>query len=589
MCSKREQAPATDRPFAGDADDFAKIDLISNHTVFKEPDYYWDLLRKRDLPVETFSSFIHEATHHWCFSSPVGLALTMLFLSAGRQALRWLSNGTEANRNRTLDDLLTFDIVFRFLGPLNEGLAQFAEYDVLPSESTSLISPPMLSALTHLFNAPRLLANAPKEYPTRAAHEIRRAITQWRLSRQTIERKSELLLQPIGSDGSNYLLGYLTIKQLWRSASRFYPELRDADVFMMLVRKLIYGDHALAAEILDRKKTPRQRGLGFGRQLYERLRFIRSMHFSNEVPWSEWEKLLEPPERNFRGPTNMADGPAFAALDTQKQVKKGMALRLKFVNEVMKPLKLPLGKSGHEFPPDYFLDLINERHLMWLGNLDAKWESTGPRRGRVVRGEEVLFDNYDLTEMSDEGLDKLTLDIYVDLYENYQLTTIGNGKFVFGFAHAGNLDEISRSRLMKNRMDRSRLVGLTNVLQGAVRGYVGVTNYRFVAEEFWNNGGRELLDETYLDFALDSNDKAIAIMKGQGIAGALGNDGDLVRNVAAISLGASVEMSPERLKSVCTDFPLDPLQTIQRVKDLWTVDKLPLASVRKDGFLDSAF
>jgi len=51
------------RPVEADGarDEFARIDLVSNHTLFNGDEPYKALLLGRDLPVQTFSSFIPEA------------------------------------------------------------------------------------------------------------------------------------------------------------------------------------------------------------------------------------------------------------------------------------------------------------------------------------------------------------------------------------------------------------------------------------------------------------------------------------------------------------------------------------------------
>ncbi len=574
-----------DQQISAEGDPFAHIDLVSNHSVFKERSYYWALLKGEELPVHTFSSFIHEATHHWCFLSPVGVALMLLYLSAARRALRSFYTGDESERTTAMNDLFTYELVVSWLRPLTEGLAQFAEYDVLiPESKTSLISPPLRSALIHLFEAPKRIAAAPEGDPRDAYYDIDDAITRWRLSRQTIERKSELLLQPVAIEESNYLLGYLTVKQLWKSASRFYEQLEDADVFMMFLRKFVFGDHALAAKILNRKKDPPRRVLEFGKQLYDRLYFARMLFFDEEIPWSDWEKLLAPPRDEARNLMNIADAHSLAWADTAKLVKKGQKLRSQYIKEVLNPTNIG------DFPATYFWDLTRERHLMWLGDVDARWVSTGPREGRVVRDGEVIFDNYHLTEMSDKGLDELTLDIYIDLYEDYQLTTLRNEALVFGFRIHGNISERSRIALLKEtRMDRKALVGLTNLLHTVTRHFVGETNYRERVDSFWNDGARELLNKTYRNFGFDSNDAVASLVAKKGLAAILEDDPDLVRNVAAISLGASSGLSAERLISMCPEIPLKPLETIQRVSQLWKFKELPLAEIGADGFLSSAF
>ena len=573
-----------------DDHEFAHIDLVSNNTVFRDPRYYEALLQGEDLPVHTFSSFIHEATHHWCFVSPVGMALACLYLSAARRILESASKGDDAPLDDAFDDLATFDIIVRWLRPLSEGLAQFAEYDVLPAQSGTLTSPPLLATLTHLFNLPRRIAGAPEDDFRVAGYELTDDIVRWRLSEQTIKRKSELLLQPIGSEQSAYLLGYLTVKQLWKNSMRMYEELRDADVFMMFLRKIVYGDYALVADILWRKGKPPERALRFGKRLFNNLYAVRMLFSGRIVPWRKWEMILRPPSTE-EGATNynMADGPPFAALDTQKETKKGQRRLVKRLREVTAPIDLASGKNPIPLPWDAFLDLMHERYLMWLGALKAKWVRLGPQLGRIVIGDEVIVDNYKLTEINDGDLNDLTLDMYIDLYGGYQLTTVGNERGVFGFVIRKNVGNEDVTRLKSMRMDRHRIVVITEAISEAIRSYVEDTNYHDQLKTFWEAGSSDVLDRTYLGFAFNASLTAENELKELGVAGILQNNGSLVRNVAAISLAASAEMSPEGLVSMSTELKLDPLGTISKVKELWPFPELPLADVNADGFLASSF
>src|SRR5262245_1869458 len=371
--------------FGGEASsEFARIDLVSNHTIFRDPSHFRALIRGEDLPVESYSSCIHEATHHWCFISPVGTALSLLYLSVAKRALRWLATGNQSKLHEAADDLLTFEAAVTWLRPLSEGLAQFAEYDVLPPERSALTSPPTFSTLLHLCNLHRRLQSEPDNDPTPALYELADDITRWRVSWKSIDRKSELLLQPIEAEGSGYLLGYLAVKQIWKSARRFYEELKDADVFMMLLRKIVFGDYALVAELLDRKRRPGERVLRFGSALYDRLYLLKTMPFAEDVAWSEWERILETPTpEEGVPPFGVADGPPVIAMDTRELVEKGRKLQLRYVQEVTKPIRFSLKKLPL-FPADYFYHVLRERYLMWLGDVPARWVSIGPRKGRVL-------------------------------------------------------------------------------------------------------------------------------------------------------------------------------------------------------------
>jgi hypothetical protein len=577
-------------PFgAGSGDGFAHIDIVSNHTVFREQEHYRALLRGHDLPGHTFSSFIHEATHHWCFISPVGTALSLLYLSVARKALRWMTTEDESDLKSALDDLCAFEIAERWMRPLNEGLAQFAEYDVLPPRSGRLMSPPLHATLTHLFNLPRRLAEAPQHDPTPAFYQLSDDIISWRLSRQTIDRKSELLLQPIGPGSSPYLLGYLTVKQLWKSSARFYEELQQADTFLMFMRKLIYADYSLITELLDRARPGRERGALFAQRLYQRLHAIRMMTFDEDVPWSEWERLLTPPTADDdKHGLDVADGEPFVGLDSEELVRRGLSMQAKLVAEVSEPIDVRLKSPEHRFPSDYFANVLQERHLMWLGNAPGKWTSTGPQKGRVTVEGDVVFDKFTLEHSSDQGLDALTLDIYIDLYAGYQLTTIGNERGVFGFAARHRASHQESPSLMRAKLDRREIVFMTNLIHEVVRGYTVGTNYRDSLDHLWESGGNALLEDTYVGYAFNFDDEARAVVSDQGLADVLENDADLVRGVAAVTLAASAGLSAERAREICPDLELGPAETTRRVKGLWTHD-LPLAGVDDEGFLKSAF
>lgn len=571
---------------AGSVDQFARIDLVSNHTVFRDPACYHALLRQQPLSIETFSSFIHEATHHWCFTSPVGTALSFLYLSAAKQTLRVLERRS-GNIDQALDDLCTFDIAVRFLRPLNEGLAQFAEYDVRPSETADLASPPLLGTLGHLFRMRDRIDFDAADWREKS-YTFQDDLVKWRVSRRTIDRKSELLLQPLDSESSAYLLGYLTIKQLWKNAMRFYEELASADVFLIFARKLIFGDYALVEALLDRKKRPQARAIEFARLLHARLQTIRMMPFAEETPWSELEKMLAMPPRETLKGLNLADPVPFAALDTTKAVKRGLRLYRERFREVADLELFQQLEPFGEVPPDLFFDIVRERYLMWMGDVTARWESTGRNIGRVKVDDTVLYDNFAVPKSGDEGLDVLRLDLYIDLYRGFQATTVGSERAgVFGLAVDASIPEATREEMFSARLDRVRIVRWTGIFQQLMAKVIGRTNYRKAMAKFWTAPMRKLLMQTYIGFAVDFQTKAKRLLLKEGFSGVLENDPDLVRNVAAISLGASVELSPEGLVSM-SDVPLDPEGTIRRVASLWPIAGFPLAAIRRDGFLSSA-
>jgi len=114
------------------------------------------------------------------------------------------------------------------------------------------------------------------------------------------------------------------------------------------------------------------------------------------------------------------------------------------------------------------------------------------------------------------------------------------------------------------------------------------TNFDDLIQKFWKKDEDPVYDRSYPGFAFDFNAEAREAIAKQGVAGVLQDDPDLVRNVVAISLGASAGLSPERLMAL-SEVELKPAETIARVNERWKFKDLPMARIGEDGFLESAF
>jgi hypothetical protein len=67
-------------------------DYITNQTVLSSTELKDALPRllqpEESLPLSILPTFLHEATHHWCFSSQVGTTLSLLALRGRLRALQ---------------------------------------------------------------------------------------------------------------------------------------------------------------------------------------------------------------------------------------------------------------------------------------------------------------------------------------------------------------------------------------------------------------------------------------------------------------------------------------------------------------------
>jgi len=221
------------------------VDPVSNLTVVSgfELDQHLSALLQRALPTELVPTFLHEATHHWCFSSPVGAALALLHLRATRAALRGAA-GEAVDDTQCIDDLLRFTATVELLRPLAEGLALLAEFDAVPGRASFSSSPlDWLATYMYRFEKP----------PTPAVLDsaISNLLFNARLDVHCIERRESLLGGRVRGGEDSYLLGYLAIKSLWMNCARQSELGQDPDVVLAFLRSYVYDDCALAWHLLN--------------------------------------------------------------------------------------------------------------------------------------------------------------------------------------------------------------------------------------------------------------------------------------------------------------------------------------------------
>lgn len=220
----------------------ASIELISNAgQVADRPiaEYIREAIVGR-FPIVLLGAFLHEGTHHWCLSSPVGTAIAAISMQLHREC---------ATRPESLLFPSTVPIqprvssITRILEPLLEGLAQFAEFDLYTG--TSSVSSSVANWTMKLFSH---WAVAPPD--TDCFVRLRYVLMMWRTSDEAIRRKSAVLARPLTLENGGYLLGYLTIKNSWLTAQRHSKRLRNPDLFLMYLRSLIFDDLELAEMLL---------------------------------------------------------------------------------------------------------------------------------------------------------------------------------------------------------------------------------------------------------------------------------------------------------------------------------------------------
>jgi hypothetical protein len=219
-------------------------DAITNAALFARVDTieYLRWLGARDRQVnDALPQFLHEFTHHWCFDSIVGGAIAMVRLRAQRHTM---VDG-EPDGALILGDVVrsrTAEIVLR---PFSEGLALFAEFDIVPSHG------PVVSRTT---SAAFLCFGVPVgdgDLGQRSAAELSLAILMQGMRRRPefLRRKTGIHAMPYEYE-DGYLSGYLSVKSLWAALAARAAPLNDKDTFLAFLRSWIYDDPGLARVIV---------------------------------------------------------------------------------------------------------------------------------------------------------------------------------------------------------------------------------------------------------------------------------------------------------------------------------------------------
>jgi hypothetical protein len=197
--------------------------------------------------VDFLPAFLHEATHHWCFSSPVDTAVTLLGMRGRIEALLALEATAPAERARweaqAAEDLVRADTALEIYRPLAEGLATFAEFDVNPSRRNQALAPPLRWAVQFL--------GGEEEIFGRRNQKTWVELLAVRLGEEMRRRKESLLAQPLScQDGGGYLAGYLTVKMLWGSTA-VGKGFWTADRLLRAAYRWFYEDEDLVRMLLD--------------------------------------------------------------------------------------------------------------------------------------------------------------------------------------------------------------------------------------------------------------------------------------------------------------------------------------------------
>jgi hypothetical protein len=203
-------------------------------------------------PFRLMPSLIHEAAHFDTFNTPVGTALAALYLRCWTRSVRSQAHDRSDLRQddysstyEGLVDYLRYNIASSTLLPLAEGLALFAEFDLIPGNSAVTTSASLIAGTLCCGK----LADKDKK---KTVGEI---ATTTLLSGRTLPfyqaRKENLLAQPLSTGDGGYFPGYVLVKLLRNRLLAISPKVLDGDLMFFCVKAAVFGDLKLARMLLD--------------------------------------------------------------------------------------------------------------------------------------------------------------------------------------------------------------------------------------------------------------------------------------------------------------------------------------------------
>jgi len=234
-------------------------DLVSNVTHIgglRLADHLMDFVNPGEAPPEVMLSCLHELTHHWCFHSSVGLAVTGLMCR--------IAETTLATSGRRVDKVLHDVYVYRSVGaalrPLSEGLALFAEFDA-NSLKTPITSVPLYSTVSLFSGLAKAIKRSPESGQAAPSEDldevlkfslpVLRKLYDARLSAAGIKRKTNVLAAAASTDSEGYVAGYLAVKYMWRILRRHTPRLQqETDLVLAYLKSFFYEDRQLVLLLL---------------------------------------------------------------------------------------------------------------------------------------------------------------------------------------------------------------------------------------------------------------------------------------------------------------------------------------------------
>jgi hypothetical protein len=491
-------------------------------------------------PRSLLPNFLHEATHHWCFLSPVGSTLAALQLRAQRHAIELLTK-PEKERQKELqfqlcEALIRAETAEACLRPLAEGLALFTEFDAMTNLKSSVLSLPIEMA-TYFFG--NLEFSQTELGPTPVIINMLRWM---RLDEHAIDRKRGLFMMPLSYNGGGYLPGYLTVRSLWlRAAGRDARLLNETDLALMYLRSFFFDDMGLVARLLDPSTEELKSAEAILNHINQRFSLFLDVEPSDIESYEENVLAYEKDQSKLREIN-------FSLHVEEQFYSLGDRLRTELLDE-FKPNE---AESVDDLLTLYAADIFGQRDIMYVGSLPVKVTVDQGCHFYALHKEAPILEGKAIDGVA-SGTGEGSLDLSFSILPKYKFRiltiTRGNELVARRFLAPESITKNGAVRFNQFKGQHSIRQSLRDdsnqALERALKNSwmeISVTHVRKQLPS--------LVEKVYLPIALDSvPDKKLeasyAIMRKDGLYPVLNGDRDLIEGLALIGLCCSA-LSPDR-------------------------------------------
>lgn len=225
----------------------SSVDAFSNFVELPEFNFEPDiegLLRGR-MNIERLPLFLHEATHHWCFDTPVFYALYLIKFRA-LASLTKLTNHEQVEELDIVDDIYRYRAMVDLYRPIIEGLALFAEHITLPRGNFTYSHP-----FTQMLG---MCKGWLEEMSSQGSiqQNVTKLLFAARSNDAHIRKKGGLLAMPFDPGRSPYLTGYTLICGIWQAMMHGgLAFIANTDAFLSYMRSYLFFDYELIAILLN--------------------------------------------------------------------------------------------------------------------------------------------------------------------------------------------------------------------------------------------------------------------------------------------------------------------------------------------------